>query len=229
MSQQAGMLLVHKIQPLIQAAIAKGAVRKVGSEDNEELVQDTTAYAAAMLERAEEAGRPYTPSSIAFYAVQAAKSGRRSNYKGRRDALCPAAALDGNVQTVSMDDPVHGAGTEDCSEFTLHDCLAADREGPAEKAGRRLDWEAVGADLNDRQAALLEDVVSGIPPSETAKTLGVSRPRVTQLRRQTAGRIADSWHTGDAIGLAMGVPGWVWNLNAARERLACREARKVGQ
>src|SRR5210317_969155 len=140
MSPNAGLMLVQQIQPLIMAAIARGAVRLVGSEDPDELVQDTLANAAAMLDRAESARKPCTASTVAYYAIQAAKGGRRANYKGRRDAMCPAAALDGNVRTVSMDEPIAGGDEGGTGEFNLHDCLADRREGPDEEAARRVDW-----------------------------------------------------------------------------------------
>lgn len=225
MSPSAGMMLVQQIQPLILAAVGRGAVPLVGTEDTEELAQDTLAIAAAMLDSAEAAERPYTASTVAFYALQAAKGGRRSTYTGRSDVLCPAAGLDGSVQALSLDKPVAiGADVED-EAATLHDVLPVRREGPDQEAGRRIDWEEVCLVLNDRQSVVLRDAACGIGPSRTAEDLAVSRPRLTQLRRQIAKRVSDTWGATDPFADVTAVPGWQRHLSVAREQWACRAER----
>jgi len=58
MTTKAGLLLINSVLPLLAGAIAKGAVKPVGSEDREELTADCGALAAAMLDAAERAGKP---------------------------------------------------------------------------------------------------------------------------------------------------------------------------
>lgn len=229
MSPSAGLMLIQHIQPLIMAAIARGAVRLVGSEDREELTQDTLANAAAMLDRAEGAERPYTASTVAYYAIQAAKGGRRAMYKGRSDALCPAAALDGNVQTVSFDASIPTGSDAEDEEYTLHDALPAYREGPDQEAGRRMDWDDVSTALNEQETVVLRDAAFGIQPSKTADALAVSRPRVTQLRRQVANRVNDTWKTDDPVVNATTAPAWQHHVNVSRERRACRAERRANR
>ncbi len=55
-----------------------GAVKPVGSEDPEELVADAVAIAANTLDSCESRGKPVLPSSLAYFALQTMKSGRRS-------------------------------------------------------------------------------------------------------------------------------------------------------
>jgi len=90
------MLLRH-VRPIIRARLAKGAVKTVGSEDLEELEADGMAQAANMLGSAEQAGKEVKPNSVAFYVLQALRSGRRFGSAGRSDAMAPSTQLDGNA------------------------------------------------------------------------------------------------------------------------------------
>ena len=103
MSPYAGSLLLQ-IMPLIKATILR-TIKTVGCEDHEEVVQDATAMAADMLDSSERKNKALIPKSVAYYAVQAAKNGRRSTYGGRSDAFSYAAHKDGRAVLVSMDEP----------------------------------------------------------------------------------------------------------------------------
>ncbi|MCX7010601.1 MAG: hypothetical protein NTY53_25715, partial [Kiritimatiellaeota bacterium] len=81
MTHEAGLLLVNEVAPLIRGAVPR-VVRPVGCEDAEELVQDALCSAAQMIEASELNGKKLYPSSIAFYAIQRARVGRRSGYAG---------------------------------------------------------------------------------------------------------------------------------------------------
>lgn len=91
MSPYAGSLLLQ-IMPLIKTTVMR-TIKPVGCEDHEEIVQDATAMTADMLDSCERKGKALMPKSVAFYAVQAAKSGRRSTYGGRMDAFSAAAQI----------------------------------------------------------------------------------------------------------------------------------------
>ena len=77
MSPAAGLVLVQEIAPRIQAAVPR-TVKPVGAEDFGEVVADTIAMAAKMVESCEAQGKPIYASSIAYFSIQAAKEGRRS-------------------------------------------------------------------------------------------------------------------------------------------------------
>ncbi|MGK0256961.1 MAG: hypothetical protein ACI96M_000389 [Candidatus Azotimanducaceae bacterium] len=64
----------------------------------------------------------------------------------------------------------------------------------------------------------------GEQPSRTAEVLKVSRPRVTQMRRQVADHVRETWRA-DPLKLATGVPQWQRDIEAALERRACRSER----
>lgn len=68
MPPETGALLLHEVVPRIRAAVPR-SVRTVGSEDHEELIQDTICMAARLYENAERAGKQVTPGNIAYYAI----------------------------------------------------------------------------------------------------------------------------------------------------------------
>ena len=119
MSPAAGVILINEILPRLRATIPR-LVRPVGAEDHEELVQDAAAIASGMLHSAEARGITIMPASIAYFAVQSLKSGRRSTQTGRVDAMCPAAQLDGRATMISMDAPMDGVDG-DTENQSLHD------------------------------------------------------------------------------------------------------------
>jgi hypothetical protein len=70
--------LINSIMPIITGAIAKGAVKPVGTEDREEMSAEGCALAACMIDSAEREGKVLNAHSVAHYALQSLKSGRRS-------------------------------------------------------------------------------------------------------------------------------------------------------
>ena len=77
MSPQAGFILQDQVVPRLRSAIPT-VCHCVGSEDAQELIQDSIAMAAKMLHNTEATGKQVTPGNIAYYTIQHIKSGRRS-------------------------------------------------------------------------------------------------------------------------------------------------------
>jgi len=218
-------MLLQQVVPLIAAAIGRGAVRPVGSEDLDELKAEGCALAAAMLDSAENRGRQVKARQVAYFALQALKSGRRAGYAGRTDAMSPAAQLDGNVRLASMDAPCTAAHDDpDASESTLHDSLAAAFEDGATVAARRIDWEAVMRRLDDRRRTVLVATAEGRATNEIARSCRVSAPRVCQVRESIGSYIHDAWGT-NGIADSIRDPAWQAGLRAASERREARYAR----
>ena len=192
MTAAAGAVFLSSIVPIIQAVIARGAVKLVGSEDAEELIADCAAQAAAILDSAERSGKAVNPNSVAHYAIQSVKSGRRFGYAGRLDAMSSAAALDGAVQVCSFDAPVANS-EDDHGDFTLHDVLSGSGEDVDQAAARRIDWGELEKRLDERRSLVLRDTAAGIGPSETAAKLSVSAPYVVSLKRDCAKVVRESW------------------------------------
>jgi hypothetical protein len=224
MTTTAGLLLVNQVMPLIMAAIARGAVRPTGCEDTEELQAEGCALAAAMLDSAEARGKAVAPSSIAYYAVQALKSGCRSYGAGRQDALSPAAALDRSAKVQSMDEGIGSDENDPDHELTLHDCLAGQTEDADVAAARRLDWEPIMGTLDDRRRSILMATADGRGVNEIAAACKVSAPRVCQIRESIGEYIAGVWGGNGLVDVARPSK-WRRHVRAAAERRACRAAR----
>ena len=225
MTAEGGMVLVGKVVPLIMAAIHHGAVKPVGSEDREELISEATAIAARTLDSCESRGKPVSPNSLAYYAIQTLKSGRRSGSAGRTDAMCPAVQLDGNVAMSSMDETI-GIDVEADCDITLHDCLAGRGESVDVTAARDLDWPMVAERLDPREQYVVNQTALDTPCVKMAKRLKISTPRITQLKREVAGKIRGAWGE-DALADAVREPMWHSRLRAHAERRAGRAERRA--
>lgn len=219
------MVLVGKVVPLIMAAIKRGAVKAVGSEDPEELVAEATAIAASTLDSCESRGKPVSPNSLAYYAIQSLKTGRRSGGGSRFDAMSPGAQLDRRVTLSSMDEQI-GQDVESDNEITLHDCLASHGESADVVAARRLDWPMAAERLNERERYVVRETALDTPCLEMARRLKVSTPRVTQIKREIAVKFMDAWGE-DALQDAVREPCWHSQMRAHSERRACRAERRV--
>ena len=146
--------------------------------------------AADMLDSSERNGKALFPQSVAYYAVQAAKSGRRSTYAGRSDAFSSAAHKDGRAVLVSMDEPLEIGGDD---ETTLGDMLADKHDDPATLGARNMDWNELMGKLDDRSVDIVNGMAQGMMNQEIAQALSVSEPRVCQIKRQIAGQIKEEW------------------------------------
>ena len=221
MSPYAGMILLEQVMPLIRAAIGRGIAQPVGCEDIAELVQDGIAQAAAMIEGSEKAGKELHPKSVAWYAVQSIKSGRRSTCITRTDAMAPGTYLDKRVELSSLDAPVES--DDDTQEMSLHDLLAGDGESADVAAGRRLDWEDVLPTFDDRCQSILRETAEGYRTGELARKHGVSAPRIVQIRREAGEGIREAW--GNDAGSAMSEPDWQRHVRSARTTRSSRRVR----
>jgi hypothetical protein len=224
MSPHAGRMLLIQIVPIIMAVIGKGRIKPTGCEDKAELAADCVAQAARMVDSAERAGKVVVPNSIAHYAVQALKSGRRSTTASRTDVMSSGACLDRRVEMTSLDEPVDSDG-DDTQEVSLHDLLAGDGESPDMAAGRRLDWEDVMPTFDRRCRAVLRETAEGYGTGELARKHGVSAPRIVQIRREAGEGIREVW--GDEAGSAVREPDWARHVRSTRTTRSSRRVRAM--
>lgn len=225
MSPDAGLMLLNEVVPLISGAIARGAVKPFGCEDVEELQSEGCALAASILDSAEMRGKPVSAGNIAFYALQALKSGRRSCSAGRSDVLSPAAQADGRVVVMSMDASICDAENEGDQDLTLHDALAASQEDGASAAGRRIDWDAVMQRIDERKRKVIALTAEGMNTQDIADSTQVSSPRICQLRVSVGPAILNAWGS-NGIAECSKVPAWASGVHAERERRAARYSRR---
>ena len=224
MTATAGMLLVNRILPLIAAAIAKGAVKATGCEDREELVAEGCALAAKALESLEVRGKDVPANSVAFYAIERLKGGRRSGYAGKADVLSAAATISGRVNVHSMDQSVGVAEDDPYSELTLHDVLADGREDGSTEAARRIDWDAALATMDARMQGIVLGTATEVGTGKLAGQYRISPARVCQVREAAGTKIAAAWG-GEPVADVTREAGWRKHVRTYAERRACRYAR----
>ena len=154
MSPRAGFVLMDQIAPRLRATIPH-AVKRVGSEDAEELLQDAMAAAAQMLHNLEARGKEVSPGNVAYYVAMNMKNGRRSQSANCTDVMSLGTMLDGKSCALSLEEPV-GFDSETGEAVALGDLLAGTHEDPSEAVARNLDWAEFlqGRDRRDVALAL---------------------------------------------------------------------------
>ena len=213
MSPIAASILAKEIMPILE-----GTVPHVASpcppEDFRELVQDTIAMAAQHIDSVERAGKldSVSASSIAYYAIQRAKSGRRSYGAGRCDILCAGRFMDSGARPIPLDAEAGGSGD---SGTTILDLIPAQGDDPATECARRLDWEEFMGSLDRRSQATASMLAEGASGKQLAARLGVSVPRVSQIKRELASK-AKAFFGVKAMGEAVAAPEWRRRLRAPR-------------
>ncbi len=211
MSPSAALMLEMEIYPIIRNTIPRTA-RPMGSEDHEELVQDTTASAAEMLEAMENSGRAPLPHSIAYYSIQRTKSGRRSYGDIRTDVMSPGFQMDHDGSVCSMQEP---AGDEE--DLTVGDAIASRSEDMAAKVLRQIDWQAFLETLDARKRRIVEELMLGFGTGDIARLFAVSSARIVQLKREIAQDIRE--FMGDSILVDVGNESvWERDIRCLRER-----------
>jgi DNA-directed RNA polymerase specialized sigma24 family protein len=225
MSPMMDEMLVKEVMPRLRKAAR--TISKIGHEDEEEIVQDTTLMAARMMDSAEKAGHPITAGNASFYAVKAARSGRRSYYSGRSDVMHPGSQLDGNVRFDWLDCEVE---FETGDSGTLHDVVAphayqGQEPDPSEEAARNLDWESFLAAHPPRHRIAILVLVEGGTMREAGKRCGLKDSAALNLKRRIAADLIEFFGEDVIRRLLDGTrPGWESDLRMSREQHMCRLA-----
>jgi DNA-directed RNA polymerase specialized sigma24 family protein len=219
MSPMLEEMLVFEVVPRLQNVVR--SIPKVGCEDDEEIVQDATLLAVRMMDSAEKAGRTFTAGTMAWYAAKAARSGRRSYYTGRSDAMSPGCQIDGKARHEWLDDEVE---FETGDHGTLHDVIAStDYHGqeadPAEEAARNLDWESFLASRPPRHRIAIHVLVEGGTMREAGRRCGIRDSAALLLKRRIAADLIEFFGEDVIRRLLDGnQPAWESNLRTTRER-----------
>ena len=204
MSPATQQLFMQRIAPILMAAVPR-AVAPVGAEDADELVQDAIATACDAVERLERRGKRIIPRSVAFYAIQRLKSGRRSTGSGRTDVMSPGCRLDGNCSLMSMEEPLRAG--DDSEEPTLGDAIAGRGDDPSQMAVRNADWGEFMSGLDGAQRYIVRATAEGESVNHQAGRLKVSPSAVCQ-RRDTIGRRARQFWGDSVLADAQTQPLW---------------------
>ena len=136
-SQEA--LFLYEVGGRLRTAIPT-TVPKVGTYDDQELLQDGLAIALQMIRSANKSGKKPAPGNGAFYTLKHLRAGRRSTGTRTSVSLRPASQLTGRCRVHSLDEQV-SSSDESGDEFsTLVDVLESPADDPEAEAGRRIDW-----------------------------------------------------------------------------------------
>ncbi len=221
MSPHAGEMLCTQVVPKIRRAIP-ARVNPIRAEDAAELTQDTIAHAAAMLHRAEAAGKKVTPGNVAHFAVKLTRSGRRSTGSGATDAMAPGTQLARRSRLTSFDEPL---GFDDAGDpITLGDVFANGQDDPGTLAARNLDWESFYGSQTLRGQRLLEVVAEGSTLRDVARLLGLSDSGIQLEKKKLAVALA-AFMGASILSESTRQPAWRNNITVGREKQACRVAR----
>jgi len=225
MSPQAGVVLLEEIAPRLRSAIPQ-CVRKVGAEDDEELLQDGLAMAAHMLHNLEERGKQVTPGNVAYYTILHLKSGRRSYSTGHTDVMGSATQIGHNSMVLSFEEEV-GYDAELDEAVKLGDMLTCSKDDPSMAGARNIDWEEFISTHDCRYVCIIHDLASGHTMLDTARACRIPYHEVREIRDRLVEDL-EEWMGPDAIADAMRVPAWLGNIQVDRERTACRADRRRG-
>ena len=224
MSPQTGWILQEEIVPRLRSAIPQ-AVSFIGSEDAQELIQDATAIAARILHNAEAKGKKVASSSVAYYSIQHCRSGRRSVGNSCSDVHGSGTQITGRSRLKSLDETVAIDEESGGEILEFHDILSNDAEDPSMAAARNLDWQSFCAGLSKRERTMVVFVAEGKTLRDAAHVLKVSDSTMQNSKRNLGVKILEFMGL-DILVQVQRLPGWKKDLEATREKMACRIERR---
>ena len=226
MSPKAAWILQEEVVPRLCGAVPK-SVLCVGSEDHQELVQDSIVMAAKLIDRVEQQGKleKVTPGNVAFYTLQHLKSGRRSYGTNTVDVCGIGTQLNGTSRLHSLNEVV--AEDEFGLEiFELQDVLSNDHEDPATAAARKLDWDRFLDQLSHIEQIVIEFLCAGKTLRDAARQVGLSDSAMQGYRRKIGAKVLEFFGIDVLVDLGI-EPSWRINLDCTRAQQACRYERRA--
>ena len=167
---------------------AKIQFRRLGAQRREEAIQETIAAACVIYQLAAVQGKlnVVRPGSLADFAVKHVRGGRHvgGHQDGARDVMSPVFQRRHDVEVVSYDRDRFPAnlrnGTDGWRQVVL-----ADRKVPVpDLAAFRVDFGQWFQMRSRRDRSIISALIAGEQPSAVADRFGISRGRVSQLRRR---------------------------------------------
>lgn len=109
----------------------------------------------------------------------------------------------------------------------LHDVLSdRHQEDPSTTAARRMDWSAFMASPSKREQSIITCLMEGKPLSSLARRCHLNTSTMTYHKERLAQAIAPFMGTDILIEIGR-KPRWKDSVNAAREKMACRDERRT--
>jgi hypothetical protein len=166
--------------PLLQRAL-RYRFRQLRQDERAESVQEAIAIAWIMYARLAESGREHQacPTALARYAAARVRSGRRAvGAKGRHDVMSAFCRRRFGVQLERLEP--HFKVTNAWQEILVDDRRAT----PADLAAMRVDFRSWLDSLTARKRQLAKMLSLGEPTHRVARAFGLSRGRISQLRKE---------------------------------------------
>ena len=224
MSPRSGWLLVNEIVPRLRSAVPLVA-HCVGSEDPEELIGDATLHAARILHSADARNKTVSASSVAYYAIEHTRSGRRSCGNSCTDVMSAATQLQSRSRLESLETVVAEAQETGGEIHLMHDVLGSEQQDDVAIAvARKMDWSDFMAGLSERERAVIECIIEGRSLRDAAKSFRVCDSTMQGDKRKLAVKILDFMGFDILIEVRKS-PRWKDDLMTSRERLTCKHER----
>ena len=225
MTTTAGLILMDSIVPLIKKYVPL-YLRPVGCEDVHEVIQDTLATAAAILDSAERRGVPINARSIVYYSIQSMRSGIRSTGRSKTDVLSPITIFKKRSSPESINETHYGPNGGEC---TLADLLVDSGDDPCVQASKHLDWDLFLHDASQQDEDLLLGTAAEVPVHIMAKALKMSSAGIVSRKRFLAKRLATAWKTDprSVVADSIRAPLWQKHVRSNAEGRASRYERLV--
>jgi hypothetical protein len=165
-----------------------------------------------------------TAGNITFYTIEKLRSGRRSTGSSVVDVYGSGTQLNGTTRLNSLEEVVASSDEAGGEIFTFNDVLSNDQEDPSTRAARKMDWEDFMASLSPRDQAVIECLIEGKSVCGMARKLKVPDSAIQTSKRRLRIKIAEFMGPEILIEIQRR-PQWKQNLEATREKLACKHER----
>ena len=160
--------------------VAGFAFRRIRWPRRQELIADVVADAFVAFARLVEQGKADLayPTVLAWFGVRRVRDGRQVGCRQNTNDLLSCYARHRRGFTVQALQKQGASGRWE--DIVIQD----KRSTPAEIAACRLDFRAWLLRLDRRQRAVALQLAAGNPPTDVARYAGLSRARISQLRRE---------------------------------------------
>jgi hypothetical protein len=129
------------------------------------------------------------PTVLAWYAVRRIRTGRQVGARQNVEEVLSSFAQ--RQKGFSVQSLVQSCQPSDWREFAVQDR----KSSPADVASFRVDFSEWLCSLRPRARAIALSLATGNPAMDTARRFNVSRPRISQMRKQ----LEASWNEFQGI------------------------------
>jgi len=181
--------------------IAACAFSELNPEARQEAVAESVAMCWQNHLHCQQVGKDPGASSMAYYAVQGVRSGRRMAGSSSTDVLSPQTQIMGRAKVQSLDAmPVLDGSAEGGAWWSCTEALVDRRvwERPPERVRIKLDYGAFlrWPRVTEQERQVFNMLARGYGTGEIAEKLEVSAPRVCQIKQAIGEKLEGFYGSG---------------------------------